>query len=219
MPNWCMTDIWFYSDNTEQLKNFYDRVVEIYNGKPSQENDFGNGWLGEYVDAFIPDLSEEVRYRGSIEIISELDETVFAIYVMSAWVPMIQMWLAILNKHFPDVKLHYVGIEPGFEIYAKSRNNFFAEDCEFIISLNKLNSPEYDYYYKEYSFTKEDLQYVIKDCFGAEIFDKIPKEYWSLESDEDCDKLSKYLSQYLDEAKEEYIYINKFYEEDFDNAC
>ena len=72
-----MTDIWFYSDNKEQLKNFYDRVVAIYEGKPAIENDFGHGWLGDYVNALIPDLCDEVRYRGAIETISELDETVF----------------------------------------------------------------------------------------------------------------------------------------------
>ncbi len=219
MPNWCMTDIWFYSDNKEQLKNFYDKVVTIYEGKPAIENDFGNGWLGDYVNALIPDLCDEVRFRGAIETISELDETVFSIYVMSAWAHMIQMWLAILDRHYPDIKLHYAAIEPGFEIYAKSRDNFFAGDYEFVISLNKADNKEYDYYYQEYSFAMEDLQRVIEDCFGAEVYNKIPKDYWELETEEDCKKLSDYLSQYLDDSKEEFIYINKFCEEDFESTC
>ena len=55
----------------------------------------------------------------------------------------------------------------------------------------------------------EDLQRVIEDCFGAEVYNKIPKDYWELETEEDCKKLSDYLSQYLDDSKKSlFILIN-----------
>lgn len=123
MANWCSSGITFYSENKKSLTKFVERIKEIYAGKPTQENGFGHGWMGDYANTFYPSIgADHIDCRGYI---TYMDDAVrcegkifaFAICTETAWDAKMGLWASILKDFFPDIKMAYVAEECGCEYY------------------------------------------------------------------------------------------------------
>lgn len=125
MPNWCTTGITFYSKDRELVEKFYDKVVEILNGKPTAENDFGKGWLGDYANTFFPELGHaKINCRGMVECIDDYtfdreDYICFSIATCTAWGPKIGIWREIIDRFYKGIEIAYLSEECGCAYYNK----------------------------------------------------------------------------------------------------
>lgn len=110
MANWCDTHIVFYSDNTEQLSDFYNklRVIE------------SNG-LARIADSFGIDR-DTIPCRGAIYYTSEIEKDGKRFYIdqEDAWLPKIKVWQEILKKNYPEINLVFRAEEPGCEVFINS---------------------------------------------------------------------------------------------------
>lgn len=81
-----------------------------------------DNWLGNVcINAGIMTLEEaygspKYRCRGSVGYTDVSDDTV-QITTDTAWAPMLQMWKAICEKHFPEAEIVYSAEEPGCKIF------------------------------------------------------------------------------------------------------
>ena len=121
MPNWCSTNIEF-SGPEKDIKKLYE-FIDNKNSEqvPNIETDFGARWLRYYL--LRVGLSDE-RYncRGSVADLNEISTigsvSKFQIRTETAWGPMLQMWLAIIQKlELDNIKITYIAVEPGCEVY------------------------------------------------------------------------------------------------------
>ena len=168
MPNWCYTTIAFYSENKAVVEDFRTKLLEVYDGEPTQKNDFGNGWLGDYINKFIPECNEdiatpenEVRYRGSIhdfdrDTLRQKDKYFyFFIWTETAWVAMTAMWSRIIKKLGLDIGIAFSAEETGNEYLVKydEIGIFEGENvyCDFYF-------PKKEYYAEEHYHSS------VEDC-------------------------------------------------------
>lgn len=135
MPNWCSTAIAFYSENKEQLESFHKKVLEIQNGGATQENDFGECWLGDYANTFYPEIGAvNVECRGTASDISEIERKdkyhFFRMFTWTAWTAKIGLFYKVTKDFYPDVKIAFVSEESGCEYYCKwdEEKLFYPED-------------------------------------------------------------------------------------------
>lgn len=134
MPNWCYSNIVFYSTNRLRVEKMYNDFNKIINGESSEPNDFGHGWMGDFASKYFPEIElNKINCRGSVINISELDyadddnpETgeeenyrFFTIQTETAWAPKMGLWREIIKKKYPDVKIAYDSEEPGMGYYYK----------------------------------------------------------------------------------------------------
>ncbi len=118
MPNWCFTDITFYSTDAAQVKRMRDDFAAIqYSEHQLEKSAFGAGFMGNYVKYYFPSLDvDQVECRGEI---TDLDDecrvvgkyTAFSIATMTAWDAKIALWQHIVNKEYPDVQIAYISEE------------------------------------------------------------------------------------------------------------
>lgn len=168
MPNWCYTTIAFYSENKTAVEDFKAKILAVLDGEPTQKNDFGNGWLGNYINKFIPECNEdiatpenEVRYRGSItdidrDTLRQKDKYYyFFVWTETAWVEMTAMWSRIIKKLGLDIGIASLAEESGNGYYAKyDEIGLFAGEniyCDFYF-------PNKQYYCEEHYHSSA------KDC-------------------------------------------------------
>lgn len=110
MPNWCSTAIKFYSKDKDRVDEMYKKFLGIIKGEPTQENDFKNGWMGDFANTFFPELgAEKIECRGWVDGMDEpydYDEyRVFTMWTETAWGPKIAIWNEIVEKFYPEVKI------------------------------------------------------------------------------------------------------------------
>ena len=117
MPNWCTTGITFYSKDRELVEKFNNKVLDIMNGKPTVENDFGAGWIGDFANTFFPNLGhKKVDCRGCVDCV---DEGVFnregywffAIATYTAWSAKMGIWREIIDKFYKGIEIAYIAEE------------------------------------------------------------------------------------------------------------
>lgn len=133
MPNWCMTTMFFTGeeDELEKLK----ALIEKWTSKNYLKNDFGTSWLGNVVLGAGFSLND-FECRGSILYIEDilLDDDnnlpFLQIECESAWIPMPEMWYAIVGKYASNCKVYWYAEEPGCELYQTNDIDklFFKED-------------------------------------------------------------------------------------------
>lgn len=135
MPNWCYTQVNFYSKDRKQLKTMREDFVRIHNGSPTANNDFGAGWMGDYANKYYPQLGHEnVACRGTVEDISDEilkqdDFYYFRIYTETAWDAKIGLWYNICKDFYPNVKIAYIAEEGGLGYFVKwDEPGFFLEE-------------------------------------------------------------------------------------------
>lgn len=141
MPNWCTTGITFYSKDRELVEKFYNKVSDIMNGKPTVENGFGAGWLGDYANTFFPELGHnKIVCRGRVDY---MDERIFdrggfwffSIATYTAWSAMLGIWREIVDRFYNGIEIAYLAEECncGYFLKCDDTGLFYPEvmfvDC------------------------------------------------------------------------------------------
>lgn len=204
MANLCSSEITFYSQNRKQISSFLRRLQEIFYEKPKYDNAFGASWMGNYADAFYPEIgADNIDCRGSIEIMDESIRCVekyfaFSLFAGTANSAKIGLWYKILQDFYPDVKLAYIAEE--------SSNSYFVKWDE-----TGLFYP-YDFYMDiAYPDDKADVAYLEDHEFGSmkEIYDwldsNVPFEY---EKKDTADDLDWEIRSKLDEYNSDEFFCN-----------
>ena len=141
MANLCSSRITFYSESEDSICALKQKIEAIQEGNPTQKNDFGSGWLGDFVNTFYPDIDAlNVECRG---VLTDIDEEVkrykqfykFDIWTQTAWTAKIGMWHKILEDFFPNVKLAYVSEESGCEYFIMWDPDDLFEFCEYYFDI------------------------------------------------------------------------------------
>lgn len=198
MANWCYSGITFYSEKEQAITEFAKKLNEICNGKPTQENSFGKGWMGDFANVFYPSIgAEHIDCRGRLCDIDIGAVRVGKFFYLSictetAWDAKIGLWYKILQDFYPDMKLAYAAEESG--------NLYFVKWDE-----TGLFYPHDFYMDMAYPNNDGDIAYLEDHEFGSmkEIYDwlvlNVPFEYEKKESACELDweirsKLDKYNS-------------------------
>lgn len=119
MPNWCLTNITI-NGNENDLKVF-DKLLDQWTSRNYMENGFGHEWLGNIVlgsgiGTVNTNPETDIRCRGSITQNQLCDDTL-DIQTETAWCPMLDMWVKLVEKFIPDADITYTAEEYGFELF------------------------------------------------------------------------------------------------------
>lgn len=176
MPNWCTTDITFYSQNKNQIKELFDCINNVMK-KPSEGQDFGEGWLGDFgIEIFGKDYeSQDILMRGKIDDIDKdikskkLDDKTFyyfAISEYSAWSSAVQLWIKYLDfKEFEDIDIACISEESGMELYIKYDNpllKFYPQKYKVDINLDGDADKKYGNMLDNCLY--ESVEQIVDDC-------------------------------------------------------
>lgn len=185
MPNWCQSIIKFYSEDAEQVEAMYKKFQEIIEGKPTAENDFKHGWMGDFANVFFSEHGhEKTNCRGWVDGVEDLckfeNYTVFNMYTETAWGPKIGMWYEITKRFYPKVKIAYVAEEPGcglYNVWDETEGQLFFPEAMYVEGCLPDKDGHCEYIDDHYEFG--DLQDVM------EFLDrKLPFKYAHADSEE-----------------------------------
>lgn len=140
MPNWCYTKITINHEDERKLKELENKIDE-FTSHDYMENGFGLKWLGNIVgNSGIGTVDEnpetDLRCRGSITYIENYGDQL-VIDTETAWTPMLEMWVKLLEKYLPDAELIYSAEECGCGIW--STNDPCMKGCYVIDALDMEN--------------------------------------------------------------------------------
>lgn len=116
MPNWCDTEITFYSSDEGEISELREKLAKVF------EN---SSHMRCYAEQLLPEIdTNNVKCRG---IVIYIDEEIsktnnlywFSMSTETAWSPQIGLWRDIIKKHFSSIKLAYIAEECGLELYEK----------------------------------------------------------------------------------------------------
>ena len=169
MPNWCMTNVTFYSKSENQIKRLHDVLSELDEGESLLPNGFGNLWLGNILHYFGFDW-EKIYCRGSISFFGITTQDAdgrfyFEVGQEDAWSPKKEVWDAVLSKEeFSDVEYVYMAEEPGCGLYLNSDSSGLFYEDRYTVDVyldGKFYNDKTCSYNQEY-FTSEDecLEYL-----------------------------------------------------------
>lgn len=152
MPNWCYTEINIHHNNKKELKKFYN-LIQKWTSKNYKENGVGLQWLGNIVgNSGIGTIDKrqntDLFCRGKLNYI-ELNEDNISLGTETAWEPMLQMWLKLLEKYLPNAEFIYSAEEYNCALYITNDPNI----------VNKYNVATWDIddFEAEYAITEELL--------------------------------------------------------------
>ena len=135
MPNWCFNKITINHESETELEKL-SKLIDEWTSKDYMENGFGHNWLGNIVlgsgvGTVDTDKETDLRCRGTITY-SEVCGNQLIIDTETAWSPMLQMWVKVIDKYLPDAELIYSSEECGCGLY--STNDPCMKDCYIIDS-------------------------------------------------------------------------------------
>ena len=144
MPNWCNTNIYINYDDEKALKNLYNKI-KSWTSKNYADNGFGHGWLGNVVlgaEIGTVDTNPEtdISCRGDIEYI-DCTNSQITICTETAWSPMLELWIKVIEKYLPDAELIYDACELGNELYATNDPCLVGKYNILKIMVLKLSFP------------------------------------------------------------------------------
>lgn len=121
MPNWCFTEVEIEGPEKEivYLRNL---LVNWMSTESDIPNGFGKTWLGNIARKAGLDW-EKVPCRGAIGYFDEKILEGFngnkAIYfdVETAWIPMHEIWLYLVDTYAPNCEYKYIAEETGCDIW------------------------------------------------------------------------------------------------------
>ena len=127
MANWCSTT-YAFTGPEDQITDFHNAIQQLLEESEEssiKKTDFGNGWLGNLLDAHDIDHDEENIYcRGYISYLGKnVDETdiegeaTFTLETETAWYPMHEVFDTIINTHYPDIQYFYMAEEFGCMLF------------------------------------------------------------------------------------------------------
>lgn len=216
MPNWCFSTITFYSKNKNQIDSMAKKFKEIVDGEPTQENDFGHGWMGDFANVFFPKIkAKNIECRGTVGSVSyDPDDATqgyysFTMDTSTAWGAKIGLWNEIVKRFYPDVEIAYVAEESGTELYLAHDDSGLFYNYKYYVDLAYIDkNGEIDYPDDSYSFfSLLDIQKYLKKI--------LPFKFTCYNN---LDKLEKHINKKLEEyAKQNgvdkddvYFYVNEF---------
>lgn len=144
MPNWCATNIYFYSENKKEISDFCEKLTQFIKVPAHDKiHASGSNWLGnmlcyagydydKVVDGLYGYCRGWVQYIGDVE--ENSDYFAFAVDVEDAWGPHIEPWRYVLDGLNPNntIKIAWVAEEPGCEVYVKyDPDGLFFGDYEY----------------------------------------------------------------------------------------
>lgn len=163
MPNWCNTNIYINYDDEKALKNLYNKI-KYWTSKNYADNGFGYGWLGNVVlgaEIGTVDTNPEtdISCRGDIEYI-DCTNSQITICTETAWSPMLELWIKVIEKYLPDAELIYDACELGNELYATN------DPC----LVGKYNIDPFDYNELEYIYdaTEETVVGILQELLHTD---------------------------------------------------
>ena len=119
MPNWCYTNITINHESETEVEKL-EKFIDEWTSKDYMPNGFDNKWLGNIVlgsgvGTVDTNIETDLRCRGTI-IDYYRNGNQLVINTETAWTPMLQMWVKILEKYLPNAELIYNADECGFDI-------------------------------------------------------------------------------------------------------
>lgn len=163
MANNCSTQIRFHG-NEEALNNFFKRVKYAISEEANKkiEDYYQRYWLGHVTREFGIDFeAEEISVRGSIDCV---DVDTNTIYTDTAWVPKLQMWNAIIAKHYSDdsgeplIYFDWLAEEFGCDIYCTNNISEFS-GMNYCVDYEIGNNAD-----MEYGFDEDDILEIINNA-------------------------------------------------------
>lgn len=145
MPNWCSTRITINSEQCNKLKQL-EKLINEWTSKDYKDNGFGLNWLGNIVgnsQIGTVDKNDEtyLKCRGSLTYMEYTDNQLI-IDTETAWVPMLKMWIRIIEKYIPDAELIYEAEECGCGIQC---TNDPCLQGKYVIDVWDIDDMESDY--------------------------------------------------------------------------
>ena len=194
MPNWCYTNIHFVNEDKKEIKKLY-KLIGDWTSKDAMESGFGLTWLGNVVlnsgiGTINTNPDTDISCRGSISDYSITEEQLVVV-TETAWSPMLEMWVKIVDKHSPETEIYYTAEELG---------------CEILCT----NDPDVD---GKYYLDSWDEEYECYDCIDEESLIPILQSY--LDTDESeinslIDLLDDLDDSELSVHQWEYVNINEW---------
>lgn len=119
MPNWCNTNITINHESETEIERL-EKLIDEWTSKDYMENGFGNNWLGNIVlgsgvGTVDTDKGTDLRCRGTLVGYYRVKNQLI-INTETAWAPMLQMWVKVLEKYLPNAELIYNAEECGCDI-------------------------------------------------------------------------------------------------------
>ena len=119
MPNWCLTNI-VINANENDLKVF-NKLLDQWTSRNYMKNGFGHEWLGNIVlgsgiGTVDTNPETDIRCRGVITQ-KQLCDDMLDIQTETAWVPMLDMWVKLVEKFIPEADITYTAEEGGCGIF------------------------------------------------------------------------------------------------------
>ncbi len=172
MPNWCSTEITFYSKEKKSVEKLEQLLNELKNNPSRLENGFGSLWLGNVLDAHGIKW-EDFHCRGSIVNLGDVEPDFDRLWTLrisqeDAWAPNVDMWEAILEQ-YDDLHFAYSAFEPEMGLYMTSdeEGRFYPE--RFIVDAY-LEKPDGCIDYYESFEDEEQLIENLNSLAGAHSF-------------------------------------------------
>lgn len=139
MPNWCYTNITIRHENETEVE-VLEKFVDKWTSKDHMDNGFGHKWLGNIVlgsgvGTIDTGKETDLRCRGTIiDYYRSGNELVIS--TETAWTPMLQIWVKVIDKYLPGGELIYNTDEGGFgindtndpELVGKYILDYYGED-------------------------------------------------------------------------------------------
>lgn len=166
MPNWCYSNVTFYHKSKFMISALRDEFWKVFNS-PADDGKY-DGYLGNYIDHFIPEKKDSLSFRGSINDIGPLQDFsegwCFDVQVEGAWSPKVSVLFKIIEECYPGVEIAYIAEEPGMDLFfCHDSTGSFYDSAVYI-----------DYYSDDDCFT--DTYSTVDDAVDALV------EYFNVDS-------------------------------------
>ena len=146
MPNWCYTDIVFYSPCKSEIENFKTNIENALANPVCKDGEAKN-WQGHIPRAFNLNIEGE---RGFVEYVGDIEETSylgsnlynFTIRQEDAWAPHTDMYDTYIQALGLDIDCVYLAEEPGCEVYVNTDEAGIFFPYRYIVD----NSYETEYF-------------------------------------------------------------------------
>ncbi len=158
MANWCMTVIKIYSENKDKLTELKGLLKEW----TRDDSNLGNIVVGAGFGTWNENgyLDSDLECRGGL-CYAELCEDCLLIEAETAWKPMLELWVRLLEKYLPDGKLIYYAEEMGNEIYCSNDPEYkdlYYVDFEDIDHICELIGYDIESFMDAHEIKEKDLR-------------------------------------------------------------
>lgn len=189
MPNWCETKIFINYENEKKLKQLESKI-NSWMQTNYLENDFGREWLGNIVgNSGIGTVNEnpefDVRCRGWLEDM-RVEDNQHILQVETAWIPMLNMWVLLLDKYLPDAEIIYRAEECGMGIYDTNDpslvDKYFIDawgEYAFETSWEADENHVIEFLQKLLKSNEEDIDKLLECFSGDDRSDEISINKWN----------------------------------------